>query len=61
MKNFKWVFVLYSLGALITMMLIGVAVGMRSFPLMILFLILLVVIMGFGFKTKKRFREDGKL
>ncbi|MFC4409350.1 YlaF family protein [Chungangia koreensis] len=61
MKNLKWVFVLYSLGALITMMLIGVAVGMRSIPLMVLFLILLGVIMGFGFKTKKKFREDGKL
>jgi hypothetical protein len=61
MKNIKWVFVLYSLGALVSMMLIGVAVGMRSFPLVILFILLLGVVMGFGFKTKKRLREDGKL
>lgn len=61
MKNIKWVFVLYSLGALLTMLLIGVAVGMRNIPLMIVFLLLLGVVMGFGFKTKKRLREEGKL
>jgi len=61
MKNIKWVFVLYTLGALLSMLLIGVAVGMRSIPLIFLFILLLIGIMGFGFKTKKRLREEGKL
>ena len=33
MGNIKWIFVLYSLGAMLSMALIGIAVALRSIPL----------------------------
>jgi len=61
MGNIKWIFVLFSLGAMLSMALIGVAVALRNIPLIILFIVLLCVVMGFGFKTKKQMREKGLL
>ncbi|AYC29115.1 YlaF family protein [Paenisporosarcina cavernae] len=61
MKSIKWVFVLYSLGALISMFAIGVFVGLRSIPGVLFSILLLILIMGFGFKTKKKMRDDGTL
>ncbi|SDM49892.1 hypothetical protein SAMN05518871_101375 [Psychrobacillus sp. OK028] len=61
MGNIKWIFVLYSIGAILSMALIGIAVALRSIPLILIFLILLFVIMGFGFKTKKKMRDSGLL
>ena len=57
MRNIKWIFVLYSLGAMLSMAFIGIAVALRSIPLVIIFIILLFVVMGFGFKTKKKMRD----
>lgn len=61
MKNVKWVFVLYALGAILSMFMIGIAVGVKSYLLAIVAVISLVLIMGNGFKTKKKFREQGLL
>jgi len=61
MGNIKWIFVLFSLGAMLSMALVGIAVALRNIPLIILFLALLCVVMGFGFKTKKEMREKGLL
>ncbi|MFJ8066252.1 YlaF family protein [Psychrobacillus sp. NPDC096426] len=61
MGNIKWIFVLYSLGAILSMALIGIAVALRNIPLVFLFLVLLFVVMGFGFKTKKKMRDQGLL
>lgn len=61
LSNIKWVFVLFSLGAMLSMGLIGVAIALRNIPLALLFLALLFVVMGFGFKTKKKMREEGLL
>ncbi|MBD7942846.1 MULTISPECIES: YlaF family protein [Psychrobacillus] len=61
MGNIKWVFVLFSLGAMLSMGLIGIAIALRNIPLALLFLVLLFVVMGFGFKTKKKMREQGLL
>ncbi len=61
MGNIKWIFVLYSLGAMVSMGLIGIAIALRNVPLAFLFLALLFVVMGFGFKTKKKMREKGLL
>ncbi|WP_277587276.1 YlaF family protein [Psychrobacillus antarcticus] len=61
MDNIKWIFALYSLGAILSMALIGIAVALRNIPLIFIFLILLFVIMGFGFKTKKKMRDAGML
>lgn len=40
---------------------IGVAVAMRSTPLALLAILAVILIMGNGFKTKKRMREQGTL
>ncbi|MDW0109357.1 YlaF family protein [Sporosarcina aquimarina] len=61
MKNIKWVFVLYSLGAILSMFMIGVAVGVKSYLLALAAIISLIMIMGNGFKTKKKYREQGLL
>ncbi|WP_434399566.1 YlaF family protein [Planococcus sp. 11815] len=55
--NIKWIFVLYSLAAIGAMVLIGVAVALRSVTGILLSILLLLVIMGFGFKRKKEMRE----
>lgn len=61
MKNVKWVFVFYAIAAIASMCAIGVAVAMRSFPVALIAIIALVFIMGNGFKTKKKMREQGLL
>lgn len=61
MKNVKWVFVAYSLGAILSMFMIGIAVGVKSFLLAFAAILALVLIMGNGFKTKKKYREQGLL
>lgn len=59
MKNVKWVFVFYALAALFSMIAIGFAVGAKSILGIIGAIILLIVVMGMGFKTKKAMREKG--
>ncbi|MFC4712575.1 YlaF family protein [Planococcus dechangensis] len=59
--NIKWVFVLYSLAAIAAMVLIGVAVALRSMPGIALSILLLLAVMGLGFKRKKEMREAGVL
>lgn len=61
LRHIKWIFVLYSLGAILSMAFIGVAVALRSIPLILLSIIVLCVVMGYGFKTKKKMREQGLL
>ena len=61
MKNIKWVFVLFSLMALLSMFAIGISVGLRSIPGILASILLLILVMGFGFKTKKKMREQGLL
>ena len=61
MKNFKWVFALYSLLALLSMFSIGISVGLRSIPGILFSILLLILVMGFGFKTKKKMRDQGLL
>jgi uncharacterized membrane protein YhfC len=61
LKNIKWIFVFYSIGAIASMCAIGVAVGMSSLPVGIIAILALILIMGNGFKTKKKYREQGIL
>lgn len=61
MKNIKWIFVLYSLLALLSMFSIGISVGLRSVPGILASILLLILVMGFGFKTKKKMRDQGLL
>ncbi|WP_422123641.1 YlaF family protein [Planococcus sp. X10-3] len=61
MKNGKWIFVLYSIAALLAMVGIGLAVAFRSVPMMLLAFALLGVIMVFGFRKKREMIEAGLL
>ncbi|WP_019416087.1 YlaF family protein [Paenisporosarcina sp. TG20] len=61
MKNFKWIFALYSILALLSMFAIGISVGFRSVPGIFASILLLFIVMGFGFKTKKKMRDQGLL
>ena len=61
MKNVKWVFVAYAFGAVLSMFMIGIAVGVKSFLLAFAAILSLILLMGNGFKTKKRLREQGLL
>jgi hypothetical protein len=61
MKKIKWPLLAFALGAAICMMGIGVAVAERSIIGVILAIISLIFVMGYGFKTKKKMREEGLL
>lgn len=61
MKNVKWIFVLYSIAALLAMVGIGLAVAFRSIPMVFLAMALLGVIMFFGFKKKRSMIDAGLL
>lgn len=61
MKDIKWVFVWYALAAVLAMCFIGVAIGRSSLLGGILSIVALILIMGNGFKTKKKMREAGTL
>lgn len=61
MKDIKWIFVLYSISAILAMCAIGVAVAFRSIPGAFIAILALILIMGYGFKTKKKLREQGAI
>ncbi|MGF2615497.1 hypothetical protein FZC84_14640 [Rossellomorea vietnamensis] len=61
MKNIKWIFVMYAVLAAACIMAIGIAVSEKSLFLAALAVAAWIVVMGFGFKTKKKYREEGKL
>ncbi|MDM5328093.1 YlaF family protein [Neobacillus sp. CF12] len=61
MKKIKWVFVVYAILAAMSIMGIGVAIGEKSIIGVIGSILALIVIMGFGFKTKAKFRANGEL
>lgn len=61
MKNIKWIFVLYSLAALLSMAGIGVAVGFRSVPGILFSILLLCLVMVLGFKKKHQMIQAGLL
>ncbi|MBN8199428.1 hypothetical protein DFO70_103111 [Cytobacillus firmus] len=61
MNKIKWPLLAFAIGAALCMMGIGVAVAERSIIGMIIAIIALIFVMGYGFKTKKKMREDGLL
>jgi hypothetical protein len=61
MENIKWIFVLFSILAAVSLMGIAISISLKSPLLALVSLLALVVIMGFGFTTKKKYREEGKL
>lgn len=61
MQDIKWIFVLYAIGAVLAMCSIGVFVARSSLFGIILSIVALILVMGYGFKTKKSMREAGTL
>jgi hypothetical protein len=61
MKQIKWIFVVFAVLAAVSIMGIGVAIGEESILGVIGSILALVLIMGFGFKTKAKLRNNGQL
>ncbi|CAG9619865.1 YlaF family protein [Sutcliffiella rhizosphaerae] len=61
MKNIKWIFILFAVLAAVSLGLVGIAIGERSTLGIIGAFVLFALVMGFGFKTKKKMRESGQL
>lgn len=61
MGNIKWIFVLFSILAAISLMGIAISISMASPLIAGASIVALIIIMGFGFTTKKRYREEGRL
>lgn len=61
MKQIKWIFLIYSILSAGSIMGIGIAIAEKSVVGAIGCLIALVAIMGLGFKTKRKMRENGAL
>lgn len=61
MKKIKWIFVVYAILAAISIMGIGVAIGEESILGVIGSVIAVVLVMGFGFKTKAKMRANGEI
>ncbi|WP_335870460.1 YlaF family protein [Bacillus sp. 2205SS5-2] len=58
MKNIQWVFVLFATLAAAFIIGIGIFISEESFLGILLCIVSLIFIMGFGFKTKKKLRES---
>lgn len=61
MKQIKWVFLIYALAAVLSMSGIGIAVAERSLTGILVSSGAFIVIMGMGFKTKRKMQKDGIL
>lgn len=60
-KDRKWIFLFYAVLAVLAMAGIGFSISLRNAALGFFFLVFLFFIMGIGFQTKKKWREEGKL
>ncbi|AST92199.1 DUF5325 family protein [Sutcliffiella cohnii] len=58
MKNVQWIFVMYAVLAATALALIGITVAERSTIGIIGSILLLIIVMGFGFRQKKKVREQ---
>ncbi|WP_313801482.1 YlaF family protein [Cytobacillus sp.] len=61
MKDIKWPLLALAIIATLCMMGIGIAVAEESIIGILAAIIALIVVMGIGFKTKKKMRENGTL
>lgn len=59
MSQIKWPFLFLALAAVICLMGTGIAVSYRSVIGIIFSIIAFILVMGFGFVTKKKMRESG--
>jgi arginine exporter protein ArgO len=61
MKQVKWTLLVYAVLAAACIMGIGIAIAEKSLIGAIGCIIGIIVVMGLGFTTKKRMRENGEL
>jgi hypothetical protein len=62
MKNtVHWIFVVYAFLAVFSMIGIAISISYQNVPLILIFIVLVCTFMGVGFRTKKKYREAGKL
>ncbi|MFC5541392.1 MAG: YlaF family protein [Bacilli bacterium] len=61
MNKAKFVMLLFSIAALLSMVSIGYAIAIRSVPTIIACIVALCAVMGIGFRMKRKFREKGLL
>jgi hypothetical protein len=60
MKNIQWNFLILALLATASLAWTGIAIGERSIIGIVLSILALFIIMGYGFATKKKMREKEK-
>lgn len=61
MNGIKWNFLFLAIIAAFSIVGMGFSLGMKSPLGMLIGLIILISVMGYGFKVKKKLREAGKL
>ncbi|MFF2445995.1 YlaF family protein [Neobacillus sp. NPDC058068] len=61
MNQVKWPLLMYAILAAASIMGIGVAISEKSIAGAFGSILAVAIIMGLGFKTKKKMRENGKL
>jgi arginine exporter protein ArgO len=61
MKRVKWPLLFYAILAAASIIGIGIAIAEKSLIGVISCIVAVIFIMGMGFKTKKRLRENGEL
>ncbi|MBO0962569.1 YlaF family protein [Neobacillus sp. MM2021_6] len=61
MKSVKWPLLMYAILAAASIMGIGIAISEKSLLGAIGCILAVIVIMGLGFKTKRKMRESGEL
>ncbi|KKK39702.1 hypothetical protein WQ57_03155 [Mesobacillus campisalis] len=61
MKQINWFFLFLAIAAASCMIGVGIAIGEDSMAGALASIAGLVVVMGYGFKTKKKLRENGEM
>ena len=61
MNNVKWPLLIYAILAAASIVGIGIAISEKSFIGVLCCIAAVIFIMGLGFKTKRKMRENGEL
>ncbi|WP_163184290.1 YlaF family protein [Neobacillus sedimentimangrovi] len=61
MSKVKWPLLIYAILAAVCIMGIGVAIAEKSLIGVFISIVAGIIVIGLGFKTKKRMRKEGKL
>jgi hypothetical protein len=61
MKNVKWSLLVYAILAAASIMGIGIAISEKSLIGALACIVAIIAIMGMGFKTKRKMRENGEI